>query len=86
MKDDFTGSLVAMITYDVKIMNESYLLIINLSYDAKLLLLSDTEWFNNSIKEQGLENVEPAGSPTLTHSEGLSYCAVNISILLFKMK
>ena len=46
----FTGSLAAMVTYDDKIMDESYLAIISLSNDTKLLSLSDTEWFYDFIK------------------------------------
>ena len=50
----FTGSLVAMVTYYVKIIKESYLAVILLSSDTILLTLSDTELFYNSIKRQGL--------------------------------
>ena len=50
----FTGFLVAMVTDYVKIMNKTYLAIIHLSNDTILLSLTATEWFNNSIKQQGL--------------------------------
>ena len=43
-----------MVTYDVKTMNEFYLVIISLSSDTILLSLSDVERFYNSIKGQGL--------------------------------
>ena len=50
-----TGSLVAMVTYCVKITNESYLAIIFLSNDTILLSLSDIlEFFYNAIKQQAL--------------------------------
>ena len=44
-----TGSLVAMVTYDVTIMNESPLVMIILSNDTMLLRLSDTEWYYHSV-------------------------------------
>ena len=45
------GSLVAMVTYYVKIINKSYIAIIIPSNDIIILLsLSDTEQLYNSIK------------------------------------
>ena len=58
IKGVFTSFLVSMVTYDVKIMNDSYLVIISLLNDTILLSLSNTEWFCNFIKvndkQQGL--------------------------------
>ena len=51
----FTGFLVAMVTDYVKVINRTNLAIILLSNDTILLSLSDTKWFYNPIKRQGLE-------------------------------
>ena len=50
-------------------MIESYLVIVSLSYDTKLLSLIDTERFYNAIKGQGLKTVETVGS----HFTEISY-------------
>lgn len=42
-----------MVTYDVTIKTEHYLVIIRLSYDTMLLSLNDIEWFYNSINDKG---------------------------------
>ena len=56
------GFLVAMVTDYVKVITKTYLAIIRLSNDTMLLSLSDTEWFYNAIKGQGLQNIENVGS------------------------
>ena len=43
-----------MVTDYIKLINKTYLAIICLSDATILLSLSDTEWFYNSIKRQGL--------------------------------
>ena len=59
---NFTGFLVAMVTNYVKVITKTYLAIITLSNDTILLSLSDKEWFYNTIKRQGLKNIENVGS------------------------
>ena len=51
-----------MVTDYVKVITKTYLAIIRLSNDTMLLSLSDTEWFYNVIKGQGLQNIENVGS------------------------
>ena len=74
------GFLVAMVTDYVKVITKTYLTIILLSNDTMLLSLSDTEWFYNAIKGQGLQTIENVGS----HLKRLNGTFLNLpDVLLF---
>ena len=62
VKGVFHWILVAMVTDYVKVIDKTYLTIIHLSNDTILLPLRVTNWFSNSIKQQGLSTVEIIGS------------------------